>query len=261
MSARRTRTRSDNTASDCSYHGSVDDNQPGAETHEYRVDELADAAGVSIDTVRFYQRRSLIDPPRRVGRVALYGPGHLERIAEIRRLAAEGYTLAQIGRRPSDRTVSRSELAERSGVPEPLISLLVDSGVLRSTTDPSGQARFDESAIGMLQAGLAILSAGVPLDDLTQLAAVHAGNVETVVDSAIELFVEHVKGETVGDDAQLLAVVEALLPEVTRLVAQHFHHTLVSRALERVRESDNDGLERALVAADVDRLAVRCEWR
>ncbi len=239
----------------------MNDNQRGGTTTEYRVDELAEAAGVSVDTIRFYQRRGLIDPPRRAGRVALYQPGHLERIGEIRRLAADGHTLAQIERLPSDRTVSRSELAERSGVPEPLISLLVDSEVLRSTVDPGGNARFDESAVGMLQAGLAILSAGVPLDELTQLAATHAANVETVVDEAIELFVTHVKGDTVGDDEQLLEVVETMLPEVTRLVAQHFHHALVSRALERVRESDNDALERALVATDVDRLAVRCEWR
>ena len=62
----------------------------------YRVEELAEASGVAVDTVRYYQRRKLLAPPLRDGRVAIYDKTHLERIREIRALAERGFTLAQI---------------------------------------------------------------------------------------------------------------------------------------------------------------------
>ena len=55
-----------------------------------RVEELAERADVSVDTIRFYQKRHLLAPPQRVGRVAWYGPEHLERLARIRDLQTQG---------------------------------------------------------------------------------------------------------------------------------------------------------------------------
>ena len=63
-----------------------------------RVEELAERADVSVDTIRFYQKRRLLAPPEREGRVAWYGSDHLERLARIRELRSEGLTLALIGR-------------------------------------------------------------------------------------------------------------------------------------------------------------------
>jgi DNA-binding transcriptional MerR regulator len=63
-----------------------------------RVEQLAAAAGVPVDTVRYYQSRGLLDPPRREGRIAWYGTPHLERLARIRELQARGLSLATIGR-------------------------------------------------------------------------------------------------------------------------------------------------------------------
>ena len=60
------------------------------------VDALAAAAEVSVDTVRYYQHLGLLEPPQREGRRAVYGPSHLARMGEIRRLAAAGFTLGQI---------------------------------------------------------------------------------------------------------------------------------------------------------------------
>ena len=53
---------------------------------EYRVEALAAAAGVSVDTIRFYQGRGILPPPRRAGRVVLYDDGHLERLREVKDL-------------------------------------------------------------------------------------------------------------------------------------------------------------------------------
>ncbi len=50
----------------------------------YRVEELAAAGGVSVELLRSYQTKGLLDPPRRDGRVALYDDRHLERLRTIR---------------------------------------------------------------------------------------------------------------------------------------------------------------------------------
>ena len=50
----------------------------------YRVEQLAAACDVSVDTVRYYQSRGLLQAPEREGRLAWYGPEHAERIASIK---------------------------------------------------------------------------------------------------------------------------------------------------------------------------------
>ncbi len=63
---------------------------------EYRVSEIAEAAGVAVDTVRFYQGRGLLPAPERRGRFAIYTEQHLERLRRIRALLDSGFSLAQI---------------------------------------------------------------------------------------------------------------------------------------------------------------------
>jgi DNA-binding transcriptional MerR regulator len=65
---------------------------------EMRVEQLSVRSEVSVDTIRYYQSKGLLDPPRREGRVAWYGPGHVERLARIRTLQQRGFTLATIAR-------------------------------------------------------------------------------------------------------------------------------------------------------------------
>lgn len=63
---------------------------------EYRLDELARQAGVASTTVRLYQNRGLIAPPRLEGRTGWYDESHLSRLRLIARLQGEGYSLAGI---------------------------------------------------------------------------------------------------------------------------------------------------------------------
>ena len=62
---------------------------------EFRVEDLAARAGTPVDTLRYYQTRGLLPPPRRAGRIAWYGEAHLQRLLRIRRLAADGFTLEE----------------------------------------------------------------------------------------------------------------------------------------------------------------------
>ena len=64
--------------------------------HSLTIGKLAAAAGVGVETVRFYQRRGLIDQPRRDGGIRRYGPGDLRRLRFIRHAQAAGFTLEQI---------------------------------------------------------------------------------------------------------------------------------------------------------------------
>ncbi|HUY66958.1 MAG TPA: MerR family transcriptional regulator [Acidimicrobiales bacterium] len=65
---------------------------------EMRVEQLSQRSGESVDTIRYYQSKGLLEPPRRQGRVAWYDDAHLERLARIRSLQQRGFTLATIVR-------------------------------------------------------------------------------------------------------------------------------------------------------------------
>ena len=58
--------------------------------------EVAEAAGVTAETVRYYEERGLIPKPRRsAAGYRLYGPSFVERIRFIKRAQDLGFTLAE----------------------------------------------------------------------------------------------------------------------------------------------------------------------
>jgi DNA-binding transcriptional MerR regulator len=63
---------------------------------EFRLDELARRANVASTTVRLYQAKGLLAPPRLEGRTGWYDQSHLSRLRLIARLQGEGYSLAGI---------------------------------------------------------------------------------------------------------------------------------------------------------------------
>jgi MerR family mercuric resistance operon transcriptional regulator len=60
------------------------------------IGSLADAAGVGVETVRFYQRRGLLAVPPRAGGIRRYDGKDVERLRFIKRAQAAGFTLAEI---------------------------------------------------------------------------------------------------------------------------------------------------------------------
>ncbi|WP_294329270.1 MerR family DNA-binding protein [uncultured Sphingomonas sp.] len=67
----------------------------------WTIGRLADAGGVGVETVRYYQRRGLLPTPARSGGpdagVRRYGEGELRRLRFIRSAQAAGFTLEEIG--------------------------------------------------------------------------------------------------------------------------------------------------------------------
>jgi MerR family mercuric resistance operon transcriptional regulator len=61
------------------------------------IGALAEACGVSVETVRYYERRGLLDqPPRPEAGYRQYGPSDVERLAFVRRAKDLGFTLSEI---------------------------------------------------------------------------------------------------------------------------------------------------------------------
>jgi len=60
------------------------------------IGRLAAAAGVGVETVRYYQRRGLIATPTRDREIRRYGSGDLSRLRFIRQAQAAGFTLEEI---------------------------------------------------------------------------------------------------------------------------------------------------------------------
>ncbi|MFI1000032.1 MerR family transcriptional regulator [Streptomyces galbus] len=67
-----------------------------ADKREYRMAELAERAGITVRTLRFYRERGLLSPPRREGRIAWYDDHHLARLRTIAALLERGHTLSGI---------------------------------------------------------------------------------------------------------------------------------------------------------------------
>jgi len=245
---------------------------------QYRVAELAAAAGVPIDTIRFYQARRLLERPRRSGRHALYSERHLDRLRRIRRLQAEGLPLEVIGRlvapgsrkgdaaliraltrEQGERELDRAQLASESGVPEALIAAVEDNGLVEPLRIKS-KLRYSELDVEIARAALAILREGFPLGDLLALGLRHADHVRELTDRAGELFDRHVRHDRRGrerDPDEVVAAFRRLLPAITALVAHHFQRTLVARALGRLEAAgDEEGLRHALAAATSGRLEI-----
>ena len=243
---------------------------------DYRVEALAAKADVSVDTVRFYQSRGLLPPPRREGRVAWYGDDHLERLARIRRLQGRGLTLATIARLlageldaadealvtavatdadDDDASFTIEELAERSRIPLGLLQAVVKEGLLipRRT---GGQDRFTSADVDAGAAGLRLLEAGLPLPEVLDLARQHHAAMRAVAERAVELFDTHVRhplrDSGLTDDEAAARLVDAfttLLPATTELVTHHFRRTLLNVAQEHIERVGGDA-EREAVARE-----------
>jgi MerR family mercuric resistance operon transcriptional regulator len=106
------------------------------------IARLGAAAGVGVETVRYYQRRGLLAVPPSTGAVRRYDADDVRRLRFIRRAQAAGFTLEQIREllaldRTGDRARVRELAAERVAALDARIAELEQSRTalerLRST--------------------------------------------------------------------------------------------------------------------------------
>jgi DNA-binding transcriptional MerR regulator len=233
----------------------------------YRVEQLAAACDLSVDTVRYYQARGLLPQPDREGRVAWYGPEHVERIRRIRDLQGKGLTLAAIGRvlrgelaaadadlaaavaeakgiADDEATLSVERFAEVSGVPASLIQAVEREGIgIGRAID--GETRYDQADVEVVRTALRLLEHGLPLADLLALGREADAALRSIADRAVEMFDDHVRRpirDTAGESSeaaqQMVLAFHELLPAVTTLVSHHFRRVLLQAAEEKIEQPD-----------------------
>jgi len=61
------------------------------------IGRLASEGGVGVETIRFYQRKGLLQTPARESGIRRYGSEDLRRLKFIRHAQAAGFTLEEIG--------------------------------------------------------------------------------------------------------------------------------------------------------------------
>ncbi len=229
----------------------------------YRVEQLAAACDVSVDTIRYYQSRGLVPAPEREGRLAWYDERHQERIRKVRALQQKGLTLAAIsrvlgdgqgepdadlalavavarGESLQDELLTLEEFAGRSGVPASLIQAVEREGIeLGRKVD--GETSYTATDIEIVRGALRLLEFGLPLGELLELARDTNAAMVGLAARAVELFDRHVRKPIIdtsgpGEDAaaQLVEAFDVLLPAVTNLVANHFRRVLLAEAEERL---------------------------
>jgi DNA-binding transcriptional MerR regulator len=246
-----------------------------------RIDELAAAADTTVDTIRFYQAKGLLEPPRREGRVALYSPEHVERLTRIRDLKAKGFTLASIkrlldgdldeadvrlaetvvgaaGGTASGASLSLDELAERTGVSATLLEAIEREGLIQAV-ERDGERFYTEGDATTVARGLELLSAGLPLSELLSLARDHDRVMREIARRAVDVFIRFVRDPLIaqGSDKEdsarkLVEAFNSMLPATAELVARHFERLLISEGLARLAQ-DGDEAELEAVRAEAER--------
>lgn len=188
---------------------------PVADGPEYRIDELARAAGTTVRNVRAYQDRGLLLPPRRTGRAGVYSTAHLARLRLIGSLLERGYTLANIaellGAWERGQDVG-AVLGLEAALVTPAASAggqVVDAAGLAAAFGPDATGLLDDAlAIGILQpagdrgyvvvdpfvleVGRLLVSAGVPLAEVLAAAKALRSHVEALARLFVGLVETHV---------------------------------------------------------------------
>jgi DNA-binding transcriptional MerR regulator len=228
----------------------------GAEPPSWRIDDLAHKAGLTVDTIRFYQREGLLPPAERAGRAKLYGPDHLARLEQIRELQGRRFSLAAIrSLLATDRadliegifsgegalSYSREELVERSGLDPDLVDRLHDVGLLRDPVE-FGRDAYDSTDVDLLRTAAELVRVGIPDDLLVELVGIYVRGVEAMQQEVLALF----RGET-GPmrDQEVLHEFQAraagaagrLLPLVSRIV-EYVHQRTLQRLTLRAIEAE-----------------------
>lgn len=221
-----------------------------AQALEYTIDELASVARLPSRTIRFYQSRGALMPPEIRGRVAYYGPAHLDRLKLIAQLQDRGLRidairdlLASIDRGELDlaewlgveeqvqapwandqaRTVTEKELYEIAGSSRP--GLLADL-VRTRLVERHGDVYLVESP-ALLAIAMKLGEAGIDLEMAAQATAIVRKSFARTAADLVAMFVKRV------DDGDLTPRDVTRLFEIVRPLGMEAVRVIFGRAMER----------------------------
>ena len=237
----------------------------GSAPHRYRAADLAAELGISVQLLRSYQSRGLLPPPRHEGRVAWYGPHHLERLRHIRHLKERGYSLRMIEEVLGDsaepgfphieehEVLRLGDVAERSRVPVELLRALEASGLLRPHHMADGD-RYSDADVRFVRHVLTLLGVGLSLDDLMRIARQQLVTSDAlgrdVVDAWAQLVGTRLRSkrrEAPDQAARVAASLRALAGIVGQLVAYRVERSVLDAAQAEI-EAEGTPAEREALA-------------
>jgi DNA-binding transcriptional MerR regulator len=232
---------------------------------------LAEQAGITMRTLRFYRERKLLPPPRMRGRTAWYDDKHLARLLAINSLLARGHTLNGIAElfaafaagRDAGRTaemlglntspwdqeervrLSGAELAayyEGGATPENLTAAL-EMGYL--AIEGGG---FVYSSRDLLEASSGLVAEGIAVADILAIGRDIRVHIDALADMFTGLIRTYVLPEVLGKDSngplsdddwrRLADKVQRLRPLVKKVV-----YAEISLATDRKIRAELEGLE------------------
>jgi DNA-binding transcriptional MerR regulator len=249
----------------------------------WRVEELAEQAGLSVEVIRSYQSKGLLPAPRHEGRVAYYGRRHLDRLATIRALKAKGYSLRAVagmlqsaegagggpggvvvspfseGELANEERLTLAEVAERTGMPTPMLRSLEASGVLRPVQVGTEVAYTgaDVRAVRML---LSLIGTGVPMEQFMAVARIQLDAADTVARGAVELFMRYIREPLLAapglpqkqEAERLVASFRLLVKAASGLIAYNFERMMLE-TVQREIEARGNRSERAALKREAAR--------
>jgi DNA-binding transcriptional MerR regulator len=232
---------------------------------QWSIHELSRDTGMRVETIRYYQSRGLLHPPRREGRLARYDRSHRLRLQQLQELRERGWSLQAIAEQltkeqmaletgDTDRAswllsgrYDLAELGEKTHIPIPILSALIKEGILRPI-DP-GAGTFTNADVALGRLGLELLGTGIALPSLLALSNRFIRAIDPIVSEAVELFDDSIRSDGASDD-EVMARFDEVFELVTKLVSLYFQRTLAATALAQVEESP----QRSLVKLVHDRI-------
>jgi DNA-binding transcriptional MerR regulator len=225
---------------------------------EHTIDEMAAVSGVPSRTIRFYQSRGALMAPIIRGRVAYYGPKHLDRLKLIAQLQDRGLSidairdlLASIDKGETDlgewlgveqslqaswandhpRTITESELYELAGTRRPgLIADLVRARLL----ERRGEVLFLLSP-ALVVVAMKLQAAGIDLDTATKAGEIVRKHMSKLASELVELVVKRAQ-EGAIETEDLAEMFQALRPTGIETVRVIFGREM-ERTLRKLIES------------------------
>ena len=241
-----------------------------------RVDDLARAAGVATTTIRLYQSKGLLQPPRLVGRTGYYDDSHLERLRAIARLQDEGFSLAGIGALIErwERGGGLDELLGADGhldrflgareqvvlTAEELLARFPTSSLDPASIQRAAQlglielrddGRFVVSDPRSLETGAALAHMGVPLDVVLDEWEALQATTDQVAERFADVFQQHLLPDGDLDDLdvstaqQLATTLAELRANGTQILVASFEASLRRVASARFAELFDDDSDAA----------------
>ena len=223
---------------------------------EYTIDELAAASRVPSRTIRFYQSKSALPHPQIRGRVAIYGPAHLDRLKLIASLQDRGLRIDAIRELTSridkgevdvnewlgidaqlqvpwaddqPRTATEAELYELAGSRRP--GLLGD--LLRAKLVKRHGDVYLVRSPALLQIAARLESAGIDLETATGGAEIIRKHLGRTADELATFFFKHARE---GGSDDFAAAFQALRPMGIEAVRVVFGQEM-ERVLRKLVES------------------------